>query len=657
MCIVKRAFGSVFGASVVCVFAWIGLAVAAFGPARVEQGPDFAQFLLCVVPLGLGWLIAVRAPGSPVGAAMAWLAAFMLATPAVEAWGETAATDAPWWGSGVMSVIGAGVWPWQLVGFMALLLVFPDGLLPGRRWTTLVALVPASALLVNVAFVLTMNYHDVRPAHSPVAVPEVAWLPLMFAALGLLLAVVVACIGSVVVRYRRGGDRTRQQLRWLILAAGGVAALMAASWVVNSLGRVGAAAYNPFLLGIVVLVPAAVSVAVLRHDLFEIDRILSDSVAWALTTVVAAAMLAVAVVGVGYLLGRDSLVGLTGAVFLVALAFLPLHRRIHRMVGRLLDRDRTVILERIQRFVEQVRDGSAEPESVEAVLRAAADDPDLALLLTDLDGRGYVDLSGSAAVAPPDGVRLPLRAADADIGVVVVSTGSLRRVRRARLAASAARLPIEVSRLRLGLRRALQDVADSRRRLVSATIDERKRLERDLHDGTQQQLVAVGMQLRAAQRQLPADHPVVGELDQTVARLEDTVAELRRLAHGVRPASLDDGLSAALGQLCAACPLPVDVEVDDMTAPDIVVTTAYFVVAEAVANVLKHARATRVTVTARQRDGSLHVSVSDDGVGGAPTESGPMTLRDRVGSIGGTLAVTSGPGAGTTIEAVLPCAS
>jgi signal transduction histidine kinase len=191
---------------------------------------------------------------------------------------------------------------------------------------------------------------------------------------------------------------------------------------------------------------------------------------------------------------------------------------------------------------------------------------------------------------------------------------------------------------------------------MSATIDERKRLVRDLHDGAQQQVLAVGMQLRAAQRQLPAGHPVVAELEQAVDRLQNTVGELRRLAHGVRPAGLDEGLPAAFDRLGADCPLPVDFDVEDAGTPDVVTTTAYFVVAEAMANVLKHARASRITVTARRRDEHLHVSVADDGVG-TPTGSGLTALRDRVGSIGGTLAVRSGPGAGTTIEAVLPCGS
>src|SRR5688572_18459190 len=130
-------------------------------------------------------------------------------------------------------------------------------------------------------------------------------MQLMFDAQGFLMIVVVACCVSVVGRYRRGDDRTRQQLRWLMLAAGGVVVLMLASWIVTSLGLVGTIAYSGFLLGILVLVLAAVAVAVLRHDLFEIDRILSDSVAWTMTTVIAASLLAAGALITGYVAGRD----------------------------------------------------------------------------------------------------------------------------------------------------------------------------------------------------------------------------------------------------------------------------------------------------------------------------------------------------------------
>ena len=645
----SRRYWPIWLATAVCVAAGLVLALGAF--RRDGDGWPIAIYLLGLVPLALGWLIAVRAPAGPVGAAVAWLAASLLVVPALEAWGR-----APWPGADFLAALSVVAWPWQLAGFLVLLLVFPDGLLPGRRWAVVAAGIPVSALAVGVAMTVTMDYAEPRYFTAPVLVPEPLWMPLMFAALGFLLVVVVACGASVVLRYRRGDERTKQQLRWLILAAGAVVVLMVASWAVTSLELIGPEAYSAFLLGILVLVPAAVAIAVLRYDLFEIDRILSDSVAWILTTLIAAALLTTGIVLTGYLAGRDSALGLSGSVFLVALVVFPLHRRLHRAVGRVLDRDRTVLVEQIERFVERVRDGSAEPEEVETVLRSAVRDPELTLLLSDPAGTGLVDLSGTPQAPPAELVGVPLRTASADIGIILVRAGSMRQLRRVRLAASAARLPIEVSRLRIGLRRALTDVAESRHRLVSATIDERRRLERDLHDGAQQQLVAIGMQLRAAQYRLRADDPVSAELELAVERLETTVGELRRLAHGVRPASLDDGLPAALARLGAECPLPVDFEVEETASSEVVTVTAYFVVAEAMANVLKHARASRIGINVERLDDGLRVAVVDDGIGGVPVDTGLTALRDRVGSVGGRLIVSSGSG-GTTIEAVLPCAS
>ncbi|MDP4511172.1 sensor histidine kinase [Nonomuraea turcica] len=626
-------------ATIACAGAWTALAWAA------AEGWAFAVYLLGLVPLGLGWLIALRAPASPVPGALAGVAVSMLAVPALEEWGRHS-----WW--------GAVIWSWQVVGFLLLLLVFPDGLLPGRRWRVAAAAMPLSAAGVTAAMVVTMNHYDPPPvARSPLAVPEGIWMPLMVAALAVLLVVSVASVSSVVVRYRRGDERVRAQTRWLVLAAVLVVVLMVASWAITALGWAGPAAYGGFLIGIVVLVPAAVAVAVLRHDLFEIDRILGDSAAWVLTAIIAAGVFAASAVVLGSFFGRDSPLGGYGAVFVAALILMPVFRRVHDATGRVFDRDRTVILAGIADFVDRVRDGTAEPESVQEALRALAGDPGLVLLLTEAERGGYVDIWGADAEVPADRTTLPLRTADAEIGVVVLGRASARQLRRVRLAVSAAGLPIEVSRLRLGLRRVLAEVSESRRRLVSAAVAERKRLERDLHDGAQQHLLAVGMQLRAAQRRLDPADPLSLELDLAVDRLEDTVGELRRLAHGLRPASLDDGLTAALRRLAAQCALPVDLRAGTVVTSDVVTATAYFLVAEAMTNVLKHAEATGIRVSVRQAGDCLHIAVTDDGVGFTPSPASLTTLRDRVSAIGGTLSVISAPHEGTTIEAEMPCAS
>ena len=208
-----------------------------------------------------------------------------------------------------------------------------------------------------------------------------------------------------------------------------------------------------------------------------------------------------------------------------------------------------------------------------------------------------------------------------------------------------------MSRLRLGLREAVTEVEASRSRLADAVALERRRLERDLHDGAQQRIVATGMRLRRLQRDLPREQ--ADEVDAAVADLEATVRELRSLAHGVRPARLDDGLGPALEAVRSASPVPLSLRVDDLPLADEArTTTAYLVVSEAVTNALKHARAAHIGVSVTPADGRMAIEVRDDGVGGAPPD-GPLALRDRVASVGGVISIDSPPGGGTTVRAVV----
>jgi signal transduction histidine kinase len=318
----------------------------------------------------------------------------------------------------------------------------------------------------------------------------------------------------------------------------------------------------------------------------------------------------------------------------------------------LVDHERTVILARVQAFVRQVRDGEVEPETTEALMRSVLTDPELRLLVRPPgDPTGpYVDLAGDAVTIPSGATRVPLMTGTTEIGAVVLGAPTARRIRRARDVALQARLPIEVSRLRIELRAALEDAQSSRARLALATATERHRLARDLHDGAQQQIIAVGMRLRSAQRALDPGHRAYDDLEAAVLALADTVADLRRLAHGVRPSRLEDGLAAALMALVADSPVPVNVTVADIETTEVIATTVYFVVAEALTNALKHAHATAIQVEVEQRGETIHVEFSDDGIGGARTGFGLMSVRDRISSVGGELSLVSTAGAGTLIK-------
>ena len=224
---------------------------------------------------------------------------------------------------------------------------------------------------------------------------------------------------------------------------------------------------------------------------------------------------------------------------------------------------------------------------------------------------------------------------------------------------AAARLALERARLQAELRAQLEAVRESRARLVHAGDEERRKIERDIHDGAQQRLVSVGLALRHVQSELPASSGPADQLAAAVAQLSEAIQELRELARGVRPAALDDGLAPALRQLASRSPLRTLVEATDERFEGSIETAAYFVASEALANAAKHAHATQVTVKAARRNGSLVVCVKDDGVGGAAAAdgSGLTGMTDRVAALGGSLRIDSPPGGGTAVTAELPCGS
>ena len=204
-----------------------------------------------------------------------------------------------------------------------------------------------------------------------------------------------------------------------------------------------------------------------------------------------------------------------------------------------------------------------------------------------------------------------------------------------------------------------QDLAASRARIVAASDQTRRRIERDLHDGAQQRLVSLGLGLRAAQKAVPPGQP---GLSQELARLArgtaEILEELREMSRGIHPAILSlGGLGPALKALTRRSPVPVRLDVRvQARLPERAEVTAYFVVSEALVNVAKHARASVVEVLAEVRDGVLAVSISDDGIGGADPSrgSGLIGLTDRVEASGGTISISSHAGAGTRITAELP---
>jgi signal transduction histidine kinase len=221
-------------------------------------------------------------------------------------------------------------------------------------------------------------------------------------------------------------------------------------------------------------------------------------------------------------------------------------------------------------------------------------------------------------------------------------------------------LALENQRLQAELRAQLIELQASRARLVEATDTERRRIERDLHDGTQQRLVSIAMSLGLLEAKLPEQasgvQPLVRETRQALA---SALEELRELTHGINPPLLTErGLAAALDELCRRAALPAHLTVTiDRRLPDQVESAAYFMASEALTNASKHAHAHGVSMAASYEDQCLTVEVVDDGVGGATTAngSGLRGLADRVEALGGRFRVSSPVGRGTTLRAEIPC--
>lgn len=306
---------------------------------------------------------------------------------------------------------------------------------------------------------------------------------------------------------------------------------------------------------------------------------------------------------------------------------------------------------------------SRAPRDIRDALARTLGDPGLALGFPIGSAETYLDADGRPLILPPpaDRTTTELRRDGETVAVLVHDRALDEDPGLVEAAGAAALFAIDNARLQVELRSQLEEVRASRSRIVEAGDAERRKVERDLHDGAQQRLATLALALRLARdRAGRADDPELSRLlDDASNELNTALQELRELARGIHPAILtEEGLAAAVESLATRSPIPVRVDVAADRCPTAVEATAYFVVCEALANVFKHASASEVTVQARRQDGELRIEVTDDGRGGADPSagSGLRGLADRVSASGGSLRFESPSGRGTVVIARLPCA-
>jgi signal transduction histidine kinase len=354
----------------------------------------------------------------------------------------------------------------------------------------------------------------------------------------------------------------------------------------------------------------------------------------------------------------DSAVGAFGVVGFAAFAVLP-----YAFLAGLV-RTRYTAAGAVGGLIERLNAPDLRVTLREA-LADALGDPTLQLLYWRPSTGHYLTFEGRRADVPEPGSGRAVAEVERDgkrVGAIVYDAALRDDLSLVRAAAAAAALQLENERLDAELRARVEELQTSRARLVEISMFERRRLERDLHDGAQQRLVALSLQLALARRRVDADPELAARmLDDARDELETALEELRELARGIHPAVLTDrGLAPALEALASKAPLPVDVEaMPTDRLPAAVEAAAYFVVAESLTNVAKYARAEHASVRVGRRDGFAVVEVSDDGVGGAdPTAgTGLRGLADRLAALDGRLDVHSPPGGGTVVRANIPCST
>jgi signal transduction histidine kinase len=303
------------------------------------------------------------------------------------------------------------------------------------------------------------------------------------------------------------------------------------------------------------------------------------------------------------------------------------------------------------------------PGDLRGALAEALGDPSLELAYWRNDPGNYVDEEGRPVVLPGPGSGrgfTEIKRNGHRVAAIIHDPTLIDDPEFVQATGAIAALALENERLKAGLRAKVEELRASRARLVEVGLSQRRRLERDLHDGAQQALVSLALTLRIAEDKLGPDSADAKQLlERARGQLDGALRELRELARGIHPAVLTDrGLGAAVEALAHRAPIPVKLgELPARRYPEHVEVAAYFVVSEALTNVAKYAAASQASIAVMQDNGLLKVEVNDDGAGGAKLEHGTglQGLATRLESIDGRLDVESEPGRGTTVRASIPC--
>jgi signal transduction histidine kinase len=644
--------GASLATIVVCVAFDVRLAAIGRSDLRMVDGTGVVYLAALTVATLVGTSLLLRHPRHPVGWCFALLAVSLVLAAVTLSYSTYGLRARPGSlpGAATAGVIADGVFILWFVAIGLICAVTPDGRHLSPRWRRASQVMAATGLLW-----LALRLVAPGPLEAPFQTADNPWgidgfelrgLRLLLAATNHVL--VVAAVVSLAVRFRRAHGDARRQLLWVVVAALPLAALVPLAFVAATTGH--DALLDVAAAGIVVVLPVGAGLAVSRYRLYDVDRILSRAASYLVVSMLMAATYALVVVlvarAVGETAGRAP-VAIVAATLAVVTAVRPVHAAVQDGIDRRFSRRRYDALRRVRTYV-------ADPaqQGIEQVLREALRDPDLRIAYPVAGTDEWVTEDGEATTAGPDDLRVVRRGRT----VAAVSHRGDRRTAEALLDVAAPELAN--AGLRAAIAVQLQEVRASRHRIARAQVEERRRVERDLHDGAQQRLLGAAAQLQAA---LLNGDPgrMRSALELGLAECRTAVVELRELANGLHPSTLSDGgLAAALEDLSNRFSVAEVVEVPaGRYAPD-VESALWFVTCEALTNAIKHARPSSVEVRLVEVDHCLHLAIDDDGRGGAdPSGSGLSGLVDRIEAVGGRLRVGPRAGGGTSVEAVVPCAS
>jgi signal transduction histidine kinase len=592
--------------------------------------------------------------------------------------------------------LNAWVWiPNFALLLIALPLLFPNGRLLTPRWRILAVLV---VVLVSILTATTMLSPDFIPyadanLYNPVfgglsLLDQMHLKPLFSIAFPLMILCAVAAAVSVVLRYRRAGSDERHQIKWVAASVSLVAIGLVAGLVASGpLGRGNTSLTSNLAQVFLIFVPVAVGVAVFRYRLYDIDVVISRTLVYGSLAAFITAVYVAIVVGIGTVVGSGGQPNLGLSILataVVAVAFQPLRERLQKVANRIVYGSRATPYEVLSQFSEQVAESYAAEEVLPRMAKVlahgtGAQRAEVWLRSGNLlrpaaswptesahDAEPARVVEGNLPAMPATDRAVEVRHQGELLGALTVTKRrgeSMTPVEDKLLAdlASQAGLVLKNVGLTAELFARLDDLRASRQRLVAAQDEERRKLERNLHDGAQQNLVALKVKLGLVELLADSDpDKAKALLAELKGDTDETLETVRDLARGIYPPFLaDKGLAAALADQARKATLPVEVDADGVRRyPQEIEAAVYFCVLEALQNIQKYAHASHAVVRLSDTGGALTFEITDNGKGFDPTTtkrgSGITNMADRLDALGGGIELDSQPGAGTTLRATIP---